>query len=109
MGKIALPEPQFEYDEKADVLYITFGLGEPSYAEQVDDVVIAEYGLFSDQLTGFRVVAPRTRRLRGIVLEIKAILRNAKKEGRLPRVAGLDPAGDFVESTSNRLRELVPS
>lgn len=52
----ALPEPQFEYDERAYVLYITFGLGEPSYAEQVNDSILAEYGLFTDRLTGFRIV-----------------------------------------------------
>lgn len=109
MAKVALPEPQFEYDEKADVLYITFGLGEPSYAEQVDDSLLAEYGLFTDQLTGFRIIAPRANRVPQLLAEIEATIRKARRKGRLPRVAGLDPRADFAESASSRLRELVPS
>ncbi|MBM4038209.1 MAG: DUF2283 domain-containing protein [Planctomycetes bacterium] len=109
MAKIALPEPQFEYDEKADVLYITFGLGEPSYAEQVDDSLLAEYGLFTDQLTGFRIIAPRAAKVPEVLHEIEAVIGKARRKGRIPRVAGLDPNADFAGSASSRLRELVPS
>jgi uncharacterized protein YuzE len=44
------------YDSEADTLYVTFGTGEPSYAEEIDDVFVVEMGMFSRLPTGFRVI-----------------------------------------------------
>jgi len=44
------------YDENADVLYVSFGTGEPSYCEEVDDLILFEVGMFSHRPTGFQIV-----------------------------------------------------
>ena len=49
----------FDYGKGSDVLFIGLGSDEPSYTEEVDDVVLVERGMFTDRLTGFRVVGIR--------------------------------------------------
>lgn len=44
------------YDKDNDIMYVTFGTGEPSFAVEVDDVVILEIGAFSNLFTGFRIL-----------------------------------------------------
>ena len=44
------------YDENADVLYVSFGTGEPSYCEEVDDLILFEVGMFSHRPTGFQII-----------------------------------------------------
>ena len=44
------------YDPDTDTMYVSFGTGEPSYAEEVDDVLLIERGMFSDLPTGFRIL-----------------------------------------------------
>lgn len=44
------------YDEDADVLYITLGSGEASFCEEVDDIVLIERGMYSGNVTGFRIL-----------------------------------------------------
>jgi len=46
----------FEIDRKADVLYISLGLGEPSYCGEIDDTILVERGIHSDLITGFRIL-----------------------------------------------------
>lgn len=53
MAKIS---PKVDYDEFGDVLYVTFGTGEPSYCEEVDDFLLLELGIFSNLPTGFRFI-----------------------------------------------------
>ena len=43
---VAKPKVEFEYDEEADVLYISLGTGEPSYSEEIDDFVVVDKGFF---------------------------------------------------------------
>ena len=47
---------KFEVDRKSDILYISLGLGEPSYCEEFDDAILVERGIHSDLITGFRVL-----------------------------------------------------
>ena len=49
-------EPKVNYDDDQDVLYVTFGTGEPSYCEEVDDIMLIERGFFSNKVTGFRIL-----------------------------------------------------
>ena len=107
MAKVRLPEPKFEYDEKANVMYITFGLGEPSYLELVDDFLGVEFGLFSGQLTGFRVIAPSARTIRQVTVLMQTEILKAKKAGRLPKVGDLEPDTDLMQATSDRLKEFA--
>jgi len=48
--------PKVDYDEHGDVLYVTFGIGEPSYCEEVDDFLLLELGMFSNLPTGFQLI-----------------------------------------------------
>lgn len=47
---------EYDYDEEADVLYITLGSGEPSYCEEVDDKLLIERGFITNNITGFRIL-----------------------------------------------------
>lgn len=33
---------QFDYDEQADVLHVSFGTGEPSFSEEFDDLLLRQ-------------------------------------------------------------------
>lgn len=47
---------KYDYDEEADVLYITLGSEEPSYCEEVDDKLLIERGFITNNITGFRIL-----------------------------------------------------
>lgn len=49
-------KPKIDYDDEADVLYITFGLGEPSYGDYSDGFLLIERGMSSDTITGCRLI-----------------------------------------------------
>lgn len=49
-------EPHIDYDKEADVLYVTLGIGEPSYCEEKDDRLLIERGFVSHAITGFRIL-----------------------------------------------------
>ncbi len=44
------------YDQEGDVYYVTFKTGEPSYSQEVDDVLILDMGMFTNLPTGFRLL-----------------------------------------------------
>lgn len=48
--------PTFNYDKVADVLYVTFGIEEPSFSENMDNMLILEKGFVSDKVIGFRIL-----------------------------------------------------
>lgn len=68
---VAKPKVEFEYDEEADVLYISLGTGEPSYSEEIDDIVVVDKGFFSHQITGFRLIGLRFHKIEevGVVFQ----------------------------------------
>jgi hypothetical protein len=47
---------KFDYDEKADVIYVSFGTGEPSYSEEIDDQLIVDFGIYTGAPTGFQLL-----------------------------------------------------
>ncbi len=65
------PEPKLNYDNEADVLYVSFGTGEPSYCDPLNDFLFLELGMFTNQLTGFRVIQARKRNIKEIVRKIQ--------------------------------------
>jgi hypothetical protein len=46
----------FDYDRAADVLYVTFGTGEPSFSEEIDGFLVMDVGMYSGAPTGFQVL-----------------------------------------------------
>lgn len=49
-------KPHVDYDEEADVLYITFGSGEPSFGDPMDGFFLIERGIKTDKITGCRLI-----------------------------------------------------
>jgi len=56
MAKVKVTEPKIDYDEVADVLYVSFGTGEPSFSEELDDHIVIDFGMFTGAPTGFQVI-----------------------------------------------------
>jgi len=46
----------FDYDDDADVMYVSFGTNEPSHSEHVNDFVLLDIGLFTGLPTGFSIL-----------------------------------------------------
>lgn len=59
-----------DYDDEGDVLYISFGIDEPSYCEHISNFLLLELGMFTDQPTGFRIIQPRKRDIKKTVAEM---------------------------------------
>ena len=55
IGKMNIPSSEV-YDEEDDVYYVSFKTAEPSYCQEIDDVLIIELGLFTNLPTGFRIL-----------------------------------------------------
>lgn len=53
---------KLNYDDEADVLYVSFGAGECSYCKPVNNFLLLELGMFTNQLTGLRIIQPLKRR-----------------------------------------------
>ena len=102
MAKI---EVKFDYDKEADVLYITFGSGEPSYCEEVDDILLVERGFTTNNITGFRILDVRHHKIQVVEVRISKILRMLE-EARLPfRTAYVDALKQKLEA--NRLKNMI--
>ena len=48
--------PMMQIDPKGDTAYVTLGTGEPSYCEEFDDTILVERGIYSDLVSGFRIL-----------------------------------------------------
>lgn len=59
-----------DFNEEADVLHISLGTGEPSFCEEVDDVILIERGYFSKQITGFQVMDVKHHGIKGVELHM---------------------------------------
>ena len=85
-----------EYDSRADVLHVTFGTGEPSFAEEIDDLLVMEYGIYSGAPTGFQLLHIRAVGLNKVEARVKRTL---------PKVA--TKRQKLMEQYSNRRTRLV--
>lgn len=84
MKKTNRPNIQFDFDKEADVLHITLGTGEPSYCEEVDDILLIERGMFSHQITGFQIMDIGLHRIKKveIIAYIEKVARKFKQQIR---------------------------
>lgn len=80
MKRMSRPKIHFDFDEEADILHITLGTGEPSYCEEVDDILLIERGMFSHQITGFQIMDIN---LHGITkIEVIGYIEKATREAK---------------------------
>ena len=63
------------YDKVADVFYVSFGDEEPTYVENIDDIMLIEIGCFSGLPKGFRVLGFRENQ---VVVGMGVIIRELK-------------------------------
>lgn len=49
-------KPTYHYDSETDILYISFADDEPTYTENVDDILCLETGWFSGIIKGVRIL-----------------------------------------------------
>ena len=68
----------FDYDETGDILYISLGTNEPSYCEEIDDVLLLERGYFSHQITGFQLINVKHHGINKV--EVGRIVKKAIKQ-----------------------------
>ncbi len=71
------PEMTFDFDRKSDVLYISLNTGEPSFSEEVDDMLLVEKGLYSGFVTGFRIFDVKEHGITGV--RVKLLLKVFKQ------------------------------
>ena len=65
-------EISFNYDRRADILYITFGDDEPVYTDDMDGLIMLEIGWFSGLPKGLRIIGAKAHNLRSVKLNILA-------------------------------------
>jgi hypothetical protein len=44
-----------QYDPEDDIYYVSMNTLEPSFAQEIDDRLLVEFGIFSNLPTGFRI------------------------------------------------------
>jgi len=73
MAEVGRIEVSHSYDKESDVLYVSFGDDEPTYAESIDDVVMLEVGWFSGLPKGLTVVGLKSNNigsLQGMIVQV---------------------------------------
>lgn len=72
------------YDLEEDVLYLSLADDEPTFAENVDDILYVEIGCFSGIPKGFRIMSPKKNQMSEIigflVEQLKDVIENRRKE-----------------------------
>jgi len=85
-------DPKVDYDEFGDVLYVTFGTGEPSYCEEIDDFFLLELGIFSNLPTGFRLIGFKEKikfnQMKKVRQETETLIKKYIKKQREPARIG---------------------
>ncbi|MEA3402480.1 MAG: DUF2283 domain-containing protein [Armatimonadota bacterium] len=46
----------WDYDEGADILYLSFGEPQPAYGDHLDDDIVLQYSLENDEIVGLTVL-----------------------------------------------------
>ena len=98
---MATPKPKLNYDNEADVLYVSFGTGEPSYCDPLSNFLLLELGMFTNQPTGFRVIQPRKRDIKEIVVRIEKVIHRRITEGTQQRKEFIRKALAQVQKTKD--------
>jgi len=105
--------PAIHYDRTSDVLYVSFGTEEPSYAKDIDDSLILHMGYKSNLPTGFRLLFPRKMGLKSLKLKIDIPLINrvadqaspADKRERDNRLQAIEE----ILTNPDRIRQAIAS
>lgn len=83
---MATSKSKISYDDEADVLYVSFGIDEPSYCKPLSSFLLLELGMFTNQPTGFRVIQPRKRNIKKIIFTIeKRITKDLQQREKIVR------------------------
>lgn len=82
MANRIISKMHLNYDREADALHVTFGTGEPSFCEEVDDHLIVEYGFFSGAPTGFQLLHVREAGIKRIGVELKQTWKKVRSRER---------------------------
>lgn len=73
------------YEQETDTYYVSFKTGEPSYAIEVDDILILEAGMFTNMPTGFRILNYKSNPVQGVrilIQKIRKTLADVQKENQ---------------------------
>jgi hypothetical protein len=70
------------YDQESDVYYVSFKTGEPSYAVEVDDVLILDVGLFTEMPTGFRILNYKKNPVQKVAILNRKVKKAFEETGR---------------------------
>ena len=113
MADIKEQKMKFDYDEAVDVLYVSFGTGEPSFSEEIDDHIVVDFGIYSGAPTGFQVLHVREAGIKSMQLILQK---------KLPEIVNLKRASlkaiasereqlirRAVESFPKQAKTLVPA
>jgi hypothetical protein len=79
--------PKPHYDEESDVLYVSFvDDNEPTFVENIDDILLLEIGWFSGLPKGFRILGPKYHKIKNlktvIVVKLKKQLQQIMEKKR---------------------------
>jgi uncharacterized protein YuzE len=87
------------YDEESDIYYVTFKSGEPSFAKEVDDVLLLEVGAFTGLPTGFRLLNYSKHKVTQVEIKrVREVIGAARKQ--VPQM--LDKRSKQIETALER-------
>ena len=99
-----MAKPKLNYDDEADVLYVSFGTGEPSYCDPLSSFLFLELGMFTDQPTGFRVIQPGDRDAKETIATIQKTINQRIAKGTQQRKEFIRKALALVEKTNSLVK-----
>lgn len=101
----------FEYDDESDILTISLGTGEPSYSEEIDDILLLDRGYFSGQITGFQLMDVKLHGIKEVQIEafINRAIKKEKKqiESYLQKRTKLPSLIHDRMSSNSRIRKIL--
>ena len=74
-----------KYDQEDDVYYVTFQTGEPSYAVELDDVLLLELGMYTNLPTGFRILNFNKHKVGSVQIMVRKIRKKIAELGKTMR------------------------
>jgi uncharacterized protein YuzE len=104
---------KFDYDEKADVLYVSLGTGEPSFSQELDDHIVIDIGMYTNAPTGFQILHVKEADVHGVSIQLKKTLAQItlfnEDEVRALRSARKHLMENAIKCFPKRVGELVPA
>jgi hypothetical protein len=107
-GKVKpIIDVKFDYDESGDVLYVSFGTGEPSYCDEVDDILLVERGILTNSITGFRLLDVRHHKIKSVEVWVRKMERKLEAEKKETPLRNVYVNALREQSVRNRLEKLI--